>query len=202
MLSARPSLVLASASETRARVLRGAAVPFTLDPAHVDEAAVKQRCRDRGDTAEEASMRLAECKALAVAPRHPDAFVLGADQLLVCGSRWLDKPETPDHARATLEVLRGRRHRLISGMAVIRGDVVVWRHVEVAELAMRAYSDAFIDWYLCEAGCDALNIVGACRLEGAGAQAFAAIEGDYFTILGLPLLPLLDFLRREAMLVD
>ncbi len=195
-------IVLASASETRARVLVGAGIEFERDPADVDEAAIKTACRGRGATAEEAAVHLAERKAQIVVVRHPGALVIGADQLLVSGTDWLDKPATPDQARETLRRLRARRHRLVSGMVVVRDLSVLCRHVEVAELTMRDYSDRFIDWYI-DAAADAdLQVVGACRLEGLGAQAFAQIEGDYFTILGLPLLPLLDVLRREAVLID
>jgi septum formation protein len=195
-------LVLASQSETRARVLAGAGVAFEQDPADVDEAAIKQNCRSRQCVAEEAAVILAESKARAVAFRHPGALVVGADQLLVSGADWLDKPGNRDQARATLKKLRGQRHRLVSGMAVLRDETVLCRHVDVAVLTMRNYSDAFIEWYLDVAATADLQVVGACRLEGLGAQAFERVEGDYFTILGLPLLPLLDILRKETMLID
>lgn len=195
-------MVLASASETRARVLRSAGIEFVRDPANVDEAAIKKACRDNGVTAEEAALALAESKASAIVSRHPRALVVGADQLLVSGDDWLDKPETSAEARNTLRKLRNKQHRLISGMVVLRDGAMLCRHVEVAALTMRDYSDRFIDWYLDTAQDADLQVVGACRLEGLGAQAFARIDGDYFTILGLPLLPLLDVLRREAVLID
>ena len=195
-------IVLASASETRARVLAGAGIEFERDPADVDEAAIKRTCRSRGETAEQTAVVLAESKAQIVVARHPGALVIGADQLLVSGTEWLDKPANSDQARETLHRLRGRRHRLVSGMVVARNRSLLCRHVEVAELTMRDYSDRFINWYIDAAEDADLQVVGACRLEGLGAQAFAQIEGDYFTILGLPLLPLLDVLRREAVLID
>ena len=194
-------LVLASASEARARILRQAGVAFVGDPATVDEASIKAARRAQGSSPEGVAITLAEAKALEVAGRHPGSLVIGADQLLVCGSRWFDKPETRAGARATLEALRGRTHRLISGMAVARDGAVRWRHVEVATLTMRGYSDWFIDWYLREAEEESLRVVGACRLEGLGAQALDRVEGDYFAILGLPLLPLLEFLRSEGMVL-
>lgn len=195
-------IVLASASETRARILAEAGIAFERDAADIDEGIIKRRCRTRGTSAEQAALDLAESKAKTVVLRHPGALVIGADQLLVSGSDWLDKPATSDQARETLRKLRGRRHRLVSGMVVVRDSSTLCRHVEVAELTMRDYSDRFIDWYI-ETAADAdLQVVGACRLEGLGAQAFAEIQGDYFTILGLPLLPLLDVLRREAVLID
>ena len=195
-------LVLASGSETRARMLADAGIAFQRDPAEVDESMIKRACRSRSDSAEQAAVVLAESKARAVAPRHPGALVVGADQLLVSSGDWLDKPKTLEQARTTLRTLRGRCHRLVSGMVVVRDADVLCQHVEVAELAMRDYSDRFIEWYLDAAQDADLQVVGACRLEGLGAQAFARIDGDYFTILGLPLLPLLGVLRKEGVLID
>lgn len=199
---ATPLLVLASASEARAQLLSNAGIAFLRDPADVDEAAIKADCRAQSCPAEEAALRLAQVKAAVVAARHGESLVIGADQLLVCGADWLDKPQDAEAARATLRALRGRHHRLISAVVVVRDKTVLWRHVEVAHLAMRAYSDQFIDWYLARADERDLQVVGACRLEGMGAQALAQLDGDYFTVLGLPLLPLLAFLRQEGALVD
>ena len=193
-------LLLASASETRARLLRDAGVAVIQQPANVDEAAVKAMHRAHGSSAEDTALALAEAKAMEVALRHPGALVIGADQLLVSGSAWLDKPMSRARARATLQALRGQTHRLVSGVAVARDRLIEWRHVEVARLTMRRYSDGFIDWYLDHAEASALQVVGACRLEGVGAQALERVDGDYFTVLGLPLLPLLRFLRRVDVL--
>lgn len=188
-------MLLASASETRARLLRDAGVAFVQQPANVDEAALKAKHRAHGSSAEDTALALAEAKAMEVALRRPGALVIGADQLLVSGSAWLDKPVSRQGARATLQALRGQTHHLVSGVAVARDRLIEWRHVDVARLTMRAYSDGFIDWYLDHAEPSALHVVGACRLEGVGAQALEEVEGDYFTVLGLPLLPLLRFLR-------
>ena len=193
-------LLLASASETRARLLRDAGVAVVQQPANVDEAALKATHRAHGSSAEASALALAEAKAMEVAARYPGALVIGADQLLVSGSAWLDKPATREGARTTLEALRGQTHRLVSGVAVARDRLIEWRHVEVARLTMRAYSDDFIDWYLDHAEASALQVVGACRLEGLGAQALERVDGDYFTVLGLPLLPLLRFLRGRDVL--
>jgi septum formation protein len=194
-------VVLASASEVRARLLRSAGVAFICDPANVDEEAIKAAQKVRGSPPEQAAVVLAEAKASEVARRHPGSLVIGGDQLLVWGAIWLDKPLTRAEARATLETLRGQTHRLVSGLVVVRNGTVQWRHVEAATLMMRSYSDAFVDWYLDEAEDEALQVVGACRLEGVGAQALRQIEGDYFTVLGLPLLPLLAFLRNQGVLL-
>ncbi len=193
-------LVLASASPTRAQMLANAGLPVVCQPSGVDEDAIKDACRRNRISAEDAACRLAEAKALAITPDDPRSLVIGADQLMVCGDVWFDKPLSAQRARETLLTLRGRDHRLISGVAVVRAGTIVWRHLDVAHLTMRDYSDSFIDWYLQQADDADLQSVGACRLEGLGVQAFARITGDYFTILGLPLLPLLDFLRQERVL--
>jgi septum formation protein len=179
-------LVLASASEARAQLLRNAGVPFLQETANVNEAVLKATHLAAGSPPEVAAVALAEAKAIEVAARHPGALVIGADQLLI--------------ARATLGSLRGRSYRLVSGMAVACDGIIEWRHVEVATMRMRPYTNAFIDWYLDHAEASALHAVGACRLEGLGAQALERVDGDYFTILGLPLLPLLAFLRHKQML--
>lgn len=203
MIEAVPiPLVLASTSPTRVRMLRSCGLAFSQVAPAVDEDAVKTACRDAELNGERTAERLAEAKALAVSTRVAGALVIGADQLLVAGDRWFDKPATVERARETLQALRGCRHRLISGVAVARDGAVLWTHVAVAELEMRCYSDAFIEWYLATAGASVLDVVGACRLEGLGAQLFATIDGDYYTILGLPLLPLLGYLRQLGTIHD
>jgi len=141
---------------------------------------------------------LARAKAEAVARRHPGALVIGADQILESDGRWFEKPKDAADAAATLKALAGRTHRLISAVAVSRDDGTAWEHVETARLTMRRLSDADIGRYLKDAGPAVLESVGAYRLEGIGARLFTAIDGDYFTILGLPLLPLLGFLRAAS----
>ena len=143
-------------------------------------------------------MALAELKAQRVSQRHKDALVIGADQMLQCGGIWFDKPPDLDHARGHLNALRGRTHELLSAVCVVRDGEVLWRHLESAQLTMRPFSDAFIDEYLAAAGDAVCASVGAYQLEGRGAQLFSCIKGDYFTILGLPLLPLLGFLVNHG----
>jgi len=195
--SALPVL-LASASRARAALLRQAGVDCTVEPARIDEAAVKQSLQAERATADAAAMALAELKAQKLSRRNPGVLVIGADQMLTCGEVWFDKPPDMAQARAQLQALRGREHRLHSAVCVALNGAVIWRHGEQARLAMRAFSDAFLDGYLAAVGAQAMASVGAYQLEGRGAQLFARIEGDYFAILGLPLLPLLDFLRGHG----
>lgn len=192
------SIVLASASRTRAELLRKAGIECAIEPARIDETAVKQSLQAAGASPDAAAMTLAELKATKLSRRHGDPLVIGADQLLTCGAAWFDKPPDLTHARAQLIALRGRTHHLYSAVCVARNGAVIWRHSEQPRLRMRAFSDGFLDTYLAEVGEAALQSVGAYQLEGLGAQLFAEVEGDYFAILGLPLLPLLDFLRSRG----
>jgi septum formation protein len=192
-----PALVLASASRSRAALLHNAGLAFTQDVARIDEAAVKAALLAEGADTALAAETLAELKAQRVAPRHPGALVLGADQMLESGSRWFDKAADSAEAAATLRALAGKTHRLVSAICLVRDGVRLWHHVAEARLTMRPLSDAFIAAYLEDIGSAALDSAGAYQVEGRGAQLFSRIEGDHFTILGLPLLPLLDVLRNH-----
>jgi septum formation protein len=191
-------IVLASGSSARRAMLEQAGVSFTVDVAAVDEDAVKQALRVETDSPAHAAEALAELKAVRVSARHPGAIVIGADQMLDCDGRWFDKPADPAEARAQLQALRKRRHRLTSAVVAVRDGRRLWHHTEAAWLTMRDFTDAFLDGYLAEIGAEVLSSVGAYQLEGRGAQLFLAVEGDFFTILGLPLLALLDFLRENG----
>jgi len=193
-------LVLASSSATRARLLADAGLAILVDPAAVDEEEIRAAFLAEGRDAAACAAALAEAKATRVSARHGGALVLGADQILDCGGRWLEKPRDIDAAGAQLRLLRGKRHTLITAAAVVRNSAVIWRTIDRAHMTMRAFSDGFLEQYVGAVGAELLDSVGAYRLEGMGAQLFERIEGDFFTILGLPLLPLLDFLRGHGAL--
>lgn len=200
MTPARAALVLASGSATRARLLAEAGVAVTVDPAAVDEEEIKSSFHAEGRSADECAEALADAKARRISIRHPDALVIGADQMLDCAGTWFEKPRDTAAARAQLKSLRGKRHSLISAVCVAQNGARVWHAVDRAELAMRDFSDAFLNSYMAAAGADVTGSVGAYRLEGLGAQLFERVDGDFFTILGLPLLPLLEFLRDRGAL--
>lgn len=195
-------MILASRSTARARLLQAAGVEFTTAAALVDEADMRDSLHGAGVPVEDAAVALAELKAASVAARAPDeAIVIGADQLLEVDGIWLEKPVDAAAARAQLLRLRGREHRLVSGVVAFRGGSRVWHEVDVARLWLRPFSDAFLEHYLTTAVPGVLACVGAYELEGLGAQLIGRMEGDYFTVLGLPLLPLLQFLRDQGVLV-
>ncbi len=193
-----PRLVLASQSAARAALMQAAGLRFVARPARVDEAAVKEACRAEGLDASETALALAELKASRV--RDPSALVIGADQLLVCEGAWFDKPADLSAARTHLQALRGRRHTLVTAVVCQRGGQTVWHHVAVPALTMRPFSDAALDAYLDAEGGALLHCVGAYRLEGLGIHLFDRIEGEHAAILGLPMLPLLGFLRQHGVL--
>jgi septum formation protein len=198
--AASPRLVLASASAARIALLERAGVAFEARAAHVDEAEVKQSARASGTTPGDTALLLAELKALRVARRDPDALVIGCDQLLVCDGVWFDKPSDVVEARAHLLALRGRTHTLVTAVLCQRGDQRLWHHVAQPRLTMRGFSDAFLDSYLGAEGAAVTTTVGAYRLEGLGIHLFDKVDGEHAAVLGLPLLPLLGFLRQHGVL--
>jgi septum formation protein len=191
------TLILASASATRARLLTCAGIAFQVVPAHVDEAAVKQALLAEKADARRIADVLAEWKALKISRAHPSALVIGCDQVLAFGNELVSKCASMAEARALLMRLRGKKHELISAIVLARGGVPIWRHVEKASLWMNALSDKFVDDYLAAGGESLLSGVGCYQIEGTGLQLFSRIEGDYFCILGLPMLPLLSALRDQ-----
>jgi septum formation protein len=193
------AVILASKSVARRKVLDGARVPFETASAGVDEDAAKVVMLASGASPMEIAEALAEEKAVAVS-KHRPGLVIGADQTLEFEGALYDKVETLDAARARLKQLRGKPHQLHSAVVVAKDGQPVWRETVSATLVMRDFSDAFLESYLAREGEDALGSVGCYRLEDLGAQLFARIEGDYFAILGLPLLGLLELLRQQEVL--
>jgi septum formation protein len=199
MSAPAPHIVLASTSRSRQALLRGAGVDFTAQSPGVDEAVAKDALLADHASPKHVAEVLAGMKAMAVSRGRPD-LVIGADQTLEIDGDLVDKAESLEEACARLLTLRGKRHHLHSAVVVARDGAPVWETVETATLHMRDFTDDFLDAYLAEAGADVLGSVGCYQLEGLGLQLFERIEGDYFTILGLPMLGLLDFLRREGAL--
>jgi septum formation protein len=191
-------LILASASTVRARLLAAAGMDFQVEPAEIDEGALKRACRAELRDAADCALLLAEAKARQIAGRRDRAFVIGVDQILVNGEAWFDKPTDIAEARAQLRALRGRTHELATAVCVVEGGTRLWHAVSRPRLTMRGFTDAFLDDYIGVEGPDILGSVGAYRLEGRGVQLFEQIEGDHFAVLGLPLLELLDFLRKTG----
>lgn len=194
------SIVLASTSRIRAQLLADAGLEFDTAAADIDERAVEAPLVEELFPPEDIAAVLAEAKALDVAERFAGAWVIGADQVLgFAGRRWT-KPASIEEARRNLLELRGKTHDLHSAVACVRDGETLWRHVSTARLTMRDFSPEFLGRYLAEVGDAALESVGSYQLEGRGVQLFEKIEGDYFAILGLPLLPLLAFLRGEGVI--
>ena len=191
------SVILASKSAARRAVLDGAGVTYAATVAGVDEEAVKAAMLAEGASPRDVADALAELKAVKVSRARP-GLVIGADQTLEFEGGLYDKAETLAAARERLTALRGKSHRLHSAVVVARDGQPIWREMATATLTMRDFSDGFLDDYLAREGEAALGSVGCYRLEGPGAQLFSKIEGDYFAILGLPLLGLLDLLRRHG----
>ncbi|MCC2110481.1 MAG: Maf-like protein [Hyphomicrobiales bacterium] len=191
-------IILASRSPSRQALLSNAGISFTVHVADIDERAVEAPLLEAGFPADDIALLLAEAKAEKVSADHPDAFVIGADQVLAFEDDLLVKPETMEDARRQLLRLRGRTHSLHAAVVVAQGGETKWHEISTAHMTMRDFGPDFVGRYLARAGEDVLTSVGAYRLEGLGVQLFEKIDGDYFTILGLPLLPLLDYLRAEG----
>jgi septum formation protein len=195
MVMSDARLILASQSASRKAMLGNAGLVFTCQPADLDERAVLA-ARGNLDPIEMAGVLAAE-KALAVSRDIEGALVIGSDQILECDGEILHKATNLEDARAKLAGLRGKTHRLISAVSVTRGDDILWQDSAQARLTMHDFDDAFLDEYCARAGAALTRSVGAYELESLGVQLFDAIDGDYFTILGMPLLRLLTYLRDE-----
>ncbi|WP_424810524.1 Maf family protein [Roseococcus sp. YIM B11640] len=193
-------LILASQSLARRALLEAAGLAFEAMVSAVDEAAIKESAQSEGVSPADAAVLLADAKAARIARRERDAVVIGADQLLVCEGQWFDKPVDVEAARAHLERLRNRSHELVTAVVVWREGQRAWHHVSTPRISMRDFSDAFLDYYLAREGAHVTSSVGAYRLEGPGIQLMRDIRGDHSAILGLPMLPLLAYLRESGVL--
>ncbi len=191
-----PKLILASSSPFRRKLMENAGFTFKAHAADIDERSVEAALEGEGATPEAVALVLAKAKARHVSGQFPDALVIGSDQTMSLGSHVFHKPRDMSDATNHLTLLSGKTHRLNSAIAISLNGDIVWEHVSSAELTMRHLSSEFIDHHLKRVGTAALGSVGAYQLEGEGIQLFSKIDGDYFTILGLPMLPLLEKFRE------
>jgi len=191
-------LILASTSRTRQRLLQNAGLSIEVETPRVDEAMIRDGLLAEGHSPRDIADALAEAKATRISRKRPGFKVLGCDQVLDLGGSLLSKPATPDEARAQLLAMRGCRHDLLSAAVICEDGTPIWRHIGTARLTVRAFSDAWLDGYIARNWPDIADSVGAYKLEAEGVRLFSRIEGDYFTILGLPLLDLLGFLTLRG----
>ncbi|MEM9127959.1 MAG: Maf family nucleotide pyrophosphatase [Pseudomonadota bacterium] len=193
-------IILASGSSIRAQLLRNAGVPFSVQVARVDEDAIKSALLAEDASPRDIADALAEMKARKISDKVPGALVLGCDQVLDFEGRLLSKPETPEDAMSQLKVMRGKRHMLLSAAVIYQDGEPVWRHVGQVRLRMRASSDAYLRDYVTRNWTSICGAVGAYKLEEEGVRLFTTIDGDYFNVLGMPLLELLNYLAVKGMI--
>ena len=200
MTNQHPEIILASASKSRISLLTNAGLNFRVETSNVDEDQLKGRLK--GTPVEDLVIRLANAKAEAVYQSNKKSLIIGADQILECGNILYDKPNDYSDAFEHLKHLQGKMHRLVTGVSIIYRGEVTWTFVDQVNLEMRSLSDKFINEYLEIVGPEIFSTVGSYRLEGHGAQLFNKVTGDFFTVLGLPVLPLLTFLRNKNFMVS
>ena len=191
-------IILASGSDIRATLLRNAGVVFDVVPARVDEEALRDAMLAEDAGARDIADALAEMKAQKISVKHPEALVIGCDQVLNLQGQLLTKPDSPETARTQLMAMRGKRHELLSAAVICENGNPVWRHVGVVRLLMQQFSDAYLDDYIARNWDSIRHSVGAYKLEEEGVRLFSQVQGDYFTVLGLPLLELLSYLTLRG----
>lgn len=189
------NIVLGSASESRASVLKNAGLNFEIDPADIDEDEIKSKCLKEGMSATTLAAKLAETKALVVSSRWPDSLIIGGDQILVFDGELFKKPLSLAEASANLQRFRGNSHNLVTAICVAHSGIMEWTYTETVEMKMREFSDEFLENYLNKTGDSILSSVGGYKIEEHGVQLFTQIKGSYFTVLGVPLFPLLAHLQ-------
>ena len=194
-------IILASGSAIRKQILDGAGLNYEVIVKPVDEAAIKDSLLAENSRLQDIADALAEAKALRVS-RQTDGFVIGADQIMVMDNQLFDKPKDLGEARERLLSMRGKRHELIGAVVVCENGRPVWRHLSKTKLWVREFSNEFLDWYIEQEGEALMKSVGAYRFEGPGAQLFEKVEGGFFAILGLDLLPVLDYLRVRGVIAS
>ena len=193
------TLILASTSQIRRQILDGAGVDYEVKPSHVDEASIKASMLQNDVSPRDIADALAEAKAMKISQFNP-GFVIGADQIMVMDKKIYDKPKNMLDARERLLSMRGKTHYLVGAVVICENGQSVWRHMSKTSLHVRDFSDEFLDEYLSAEGEGVLSSVGAYKFEGRGAQLFSKVEGDFFSILGLSLLPVLDYLRMRGVI--
>jgi MAF protein len=195
-------LILASGSEIRQTLLRNAGVPFEVIVGRIDEETVKDALVAEGATPRDIADALAEGKARKVSIKHPEAMVIGCDQTLSFKGQLLSKAQNKDEARAQLQAMRGERHKLLSAVVIYENGEPKWRHVGEVRLEMNRFSDSYLDAYLDRNWDQICHCVGSYMLEAEGVRLFSRVDGDYFTVLGLPLLPLLAYLSERGVIAS
>ena len=203
-MAEKKHVILASGSQTRHDMLKGAGLAFTVIPADIDEAVIRDTLTSENEAIDPSDVAeiLARAKGESVSQSNPGSVVIAADQILSLNNQIYSKPANLQEARDTLLSLRGQRHTLHTAVAIAEGGEVTWAHVETARLKMRRFSFGYVNEYLVRTGDSVCQSVGAYQIEGLGLQLFEEIDGDYFTILGLPMLPLMAELRRRDVLHD
>ncbi len=181
-------------------MLNNSCVPFISIPANIQESQIKNQCLNQNKTIEETTSILSYKKAQKISNLYPESIVLGADQILEFDSQWFDKPVNLEEVKLRLKLLRGKTHKLVNGIVCIKGGVKSWSYNDSVKLFMRDFTDDFLDFYIERNGLSLLTSVGGYKIEGFGLQLFSKISGDYFSVLGLPILPLYDYLRQDGFL--